>query len=236
MMISFREKWFPAWLLAIILHVVVIFILYLNVNSNRSDHHADSDIEIAAQSLTPNPVNNDSSLKSKAYTTSITSTKEATNLKSDAESKSSETVQVADTISNNSVQNTMSIQASSASSTSELKQPLAQTTQEKRQLADNRESKMLKSSATENDEDFERVKNEVGLLDMDIPTKNSELKINKEYLVAKSEIDAVNDQLSAAINEVKNRNQQKIEQTQKNRQPSYIGSIDSVTRNNNEVE
>lgn len=78
-MISFREKWLPAWLLAIILHVVVLVILYLNFNSNRSDHHPDSDIEIAEQSITSNQINNDSSLKSKAYTTSITSTKEVLN-------------------------------------------------------------------------------------------------------------------------------------------------------------
>ena len=52
---------------------------------------------------------------------------------------------------------------------------------------------------------------------MDVPTQKRMVNIDKDYLAAKSEVEEINDQLSAAINEVKKRNQQKIDGRQQQR-------------------
>ena len=70
---------------------------------------------------------------------------------------------------------------------------------------------------TSADDNLETIKNNAGLLDMDVPTQKRTVNIDKDYLAAKSEVEEINDQLSAAINEVKKRNQQKIDGRQQQR-------------------
>ncbi|MFC6205041.1 hypothetical protein ACFPZK_10020 [Psychrobacter urativorans] len=62
------------------------------------------------------------------------------------------------------------------------------------------------------DEYLLALKNEAGLLAMDVPSSNAVVKTNKQHSAMKLEVDQTNEQLSAAINEIKNRNQQKIDQ------------------------
>ncbi len=62
------------------------------------------------------------------------------------------------------------------------------------------------------DEYLLALKNEAGLLAMDVPSSNAVIKTNKQHSAMKLEVDQTNEQLSAAINEIKNRNQQKIDQ------------------------
>ncbi|MGO2279201.1 MAG: hypothetical protein ACTH5U_10355, partial [Pseudomonadales bacterium] len=64
------------------------------------------------------------------------------------------------------------------------------------------------------DDKLEEIKNNASLLDIDVPAQKSNVEIDKDYLSAKSEVEAINNQLSAAINEVKKRNQQKIDEQQ----------------------
>lgn len=64
------------------------------------------------------------------------------------------------------------------------------------------------------------------LLDMDMPRQGVSPKLNKRYNEVKSETEALNTQLSSAISEVKNRNQQKIDQSR--HQQSYAHAIDNV--------
>ena len=55
-------------------------------------------------------------------------------------------------------------------------------------------------------------------MSIDVPTEQPDvknIKTDQAYLSAKSEVEDINNQLSAAINEVKKRNQQKIDEAQR---------------------
>ncbi|SLJ84790.1 hypothetical protein [Psychrobacter sp. DAB_AL43B] len=102
------------------------------------------------------------------------------------------------------------------------------TDYKKTEKINNSNDKMLKSTAgtviadnqiiefnpnvPENTEAVSVAINNAGLLGMDTPAQNTFGKTNKEYDAAKSDLDQTNNQLSDAINEVKKRNQQKIDE------------------------
>ncbi|WP_367109802.1 hypothetical protein [uncultured Psychrobacter sp.] len=64
--------------------------------------------------------------------------------------------------------------------------------------------------------------NDAGLLSIDIPTVIGETEVNESQNLLKGEIEEVNTQLSAAINEIKERNQQKINQQRQQQTYTYI--------------
>ena len=78
----------------------------------------------------------------------------------------------------------------------------------------------------------EEIKARAGLLSIDVPTQqidNKDVKIDTGYLSAKSEVEDINSQLSAAINEVKKRNQQKIDAMQQLRDDTNNKDRQAVT-------
>ena len=80
-------------------------------------------------------------------------------------------------------------------------------------------------------DDLAYIKDDVGLLNIDIPIPNSEPKIEREYNLIKSEIEETNDKLSDAINEVKKYNQRKIDDIQQKKN-EYIHN----SENNNLID
>ena len=226
---KFREKWFWALCLAVLVHVVVFFIFYLNTHQTDSVEVADS------QTNTTEPtVINSINLPEKVYTTSVTSTKtpndnndniEGTvNKKSEIGDKS-EVYQLA---SNNgqtaSVESRKAPPSSAANNVDNKPEKPASTSKESAQANSTapQKEKALNAQTDSNtqsivastDDKLEEIKNNASLLDIDVPAQKSNVKIDKDYLSAKSEVEAINDQLSAAINEVKKRNQQKIDEQQ----------------------
>ncbi|WP_379544570.1 hypothetical protein [Psychrobacter sp. R86515] len=228
-MMKFREKWFWALCLAVLVHVVVFFIFYLNTHQTDSVEVADS------QTNTTEPtVINSINLPEKVYTTSVTSTKtpndnndniEGTvNKKSEIGDKS-EVYQLA---SNNgqtaSVESRKAPPSSAANNVDNKPKKPASTSIESAQAnstAPQKEKALnvqtdsnTQSIVANTDDKLEEIKNNASLLDIDVPAQKINVKIDKNYLSAKSEVEAINDQLSAAINEVKKRNQQKIDEQQ----------------------
>ena len=215
-MIKFREKWFWALCLAILVHAGVLLVFYLNANQTNAVEMADSSMSTAEPTavsditLSPND---------KIYTTTVTNPKSLDNIDNtlnkvdslDTIDKSTAITMPASneeqTVSSDNMQKASSQASSNTANNS--KKP----TQRNKPLED-QSGKISQPMIANSDEDLEKVKNDAGLLDMDAPTQKSTVKVDKNYLSAKSEVEEINNQLSAAINEVKKRNQQKIDERQ----------------------
>lgn len=261
-MMKFREKWFWALALAVLVHVGVFLVFYFNANHADTAEMADSSMNTdqpVAISSTPSAPND------KIYTTTVTSTKTLDNKGSGTDSRD-EAVNV-DIVNNNGVENSNASKNTASNSkpitTADNEEPSSpevsnskanvakQSTTAKQSITTTSETpqrirlpaqreqtqrnQALENQALENQVDntpqsippnsennMEQAKNNAGLLDRDIPTQKSNIKVDKDYLSAKSEVEAVNDQLSAAINEVKKRNQQKIDERQQLRSETNI--------------
>ncbi len=226
---KFREKWFWALCLAVLVHVGVFFIFYLNTHQTDSVEVADSQMKTTE----PAAINN-VDLPEKVYTTSVTSTKTPNdnndNIEDTVNKKSEignepETSQL--TSSDEQTANVESRKAPSSPATNNVdgkpKKPAStsketsqanKTPPQKEKVLNAQTDSNTQSIVANTDDKLEEIRNNANLLDIDVPAQKSNVKIDKDYLSAKSEVEAINDQLSAAINEVKKRNQQKIDEQQ----------------------
>ncbi|MGP5542275.1 hypothetical protein ACTXMH_06895, partial [Psychrobacter celer] len=91
---------------------------------------------------------------------------------------------------------------------------IIQNTQEK-DAPDSQNNENLMPIKKEDLAELKDIKNHAGLLEMDIPNTKNNIVIDDEHLSIKSEAEEINSQLSQAINEIKNRNQQKIHEIEK---------------------
>ncbi len=228
-MMKFREKWFWALCLAVLVHVGVFFIFYLNTHQTDSVEVAESQMKTAE----PTVINN-VDLPEKVYTTSVTSTKTSDDTNDNVE----DTVNTKSEIGNepktsqltSSDEQTASVESRKAphssaannldgkpkkpASTSMESSQANKTPPQKDKMPNDQIDSNTQSIVASTDDKLEEIKNNASLLDIDVPAQKSNVKIDKDYLSAKSEVEAINDQLSAAINEVKKRNQQKIDEQQ----------------------
>ena len=214
-MIIFREKWLWALCLAILVHVGFFFIFYMNVNKEDSTQVSNSRVNTAKPSEKPDILDDLPPTIAKTYTTS-------------APDKKSNTVSSKDTT---EIQSMTPQKAITSAQTDDIS--AAQTLTEDSNLTSTKSASTLKARAekikppspdtdemsvpipSDNIEALESIKTRAGLLSIDVPTQQPTIKIDKDYLSVKSEVEDINSQLSAAINEVKNRNQQKIDETQR---------------------
>jgi len=222
-MIKFREKWFWALCLAVLVHVGVFFIFYLNTHQTDSVEVADSQ----ANSTEPAVINNVDLLE-KVYTTTVTSAKTpdgTVNDKPMVDDKSNEAFQLTSSDEQKSnVESKKAPPSSTANNVNDKSKKPASTSKESAQANKTpSQNEKMPNAQTDNDtqsivantdDKLEEIKNNASLLDIDVPAQKSNVKIDKNYLSVKSEVEAINDQLSAAINEVKKRNQQKIDEQQ----------------------
>lgn len=245
----FREKWLWALCLAILVHIGFFLVFYLNVDkdkqtpatSSRADIERSSMPADVSQSITPDTA--------KTYTVTdrtgaiktvdpngitqpainkeplITSNLGLTNLgTSTSNTSNSNEVRAAQTLTEG---------AASASMTSVLTLKERDQRSERSTQADESLSAMSSNNTSFSKTDTpEEVKARAGLLSIDVPTQqidNKNIKIDTGYLSAKSEVEDINSQLSAAINEVKKRNQQKIDEMQQFRDDTNHKDRQSVT-------
>lgn len=226
---KFREKWFWALCLAVLVHVGVFFIFYLNTHQTDSVEVADSQTNMTEPALI-----NNVDLPEKVYTTTVTSTKTSNDTNDSIEDTVNKKSEIGNepeasqlTSNNEQTANVESRKAPSSPATNNVddkpKKP-ASTAIESAQVNKNPpQNEKIPNAQTDSntqsvvantDDKLEEIKNNASLLDIDVPAQKSNVKIDKDYLSAKSEVEAINDQLSAAINEVKKRNQQKIDEQQ----------------------
>ncbi|MGP9519800.1 MULTISPECIES: hypothetical protein [unclassified Psychrobacter] len=230
-MMKFREKWFWALCLAVLVHAGVFLVFYLNTQQTDSVEVADSQI-----STTEPAAINDVTLSEpeKIYATTVTSTKTSADTSDNVNetvNKQPETVNKPEasqpTSSDEQIAKVESTKASPSPAVNNIDnkpKKSAATSKESAQIIDTPTQKENTSNTqTDNETQFivantddklEEIKNNASLLDIDVPAQKSNVEIDKDYLSAKSEVEAINNQLSAAINEVKKRNQQKIDEQQ----------------------
>ncbi|MGE6246170.1 hypothetical protein ACQKCF_09235 [Psychrobacter proteolyticus] len=228
-MMKFREKWFWALCLAVLVHIGVFFIFYLNTHQTDSVEIADSQMNTTEPALI-----NNVDLPEKVYTTTVTSTKTSNDTNDNVEDTVNKKSEIGDkseasqlASNNGQTANVESRKAPSSSAANNVdnksKKPTStsiESVQTNKTPA--QEEKALNAQIDSNtqsvvantDDKLEEIKNNASLLDIDVPAQKSNVKIDKDYLSAKSEVESINDQLSAAINEVKKRNQQKIDEQQ----------------------
>lgn len=226
---KFREKWFRALCLAILVHVGVFFIFYLNTHQTDSVEVAESQ----TNSTEPIAINN-VDLPEKVYTTTVTNTKTSNDTNNNVEDTVNKKSEIGNeleasqlTSSDEQTANVESRKASPSSAANNVndksKKPASTSIEsvqanknppQKEKALDAQTDSTTQSIVASTDDKLEEIKNNASLLDIDVPAQKSNVKIDKDYLSAKSEVEAINDQLSAAINEVKKRNQQKIDEQQ----------------------
>ena len=226
---KFREKWFRALCLAILVHVGVFFIFYLNTHQTDSVEVAESQ----TNSTEPIAINN-VDLPEKVYTTTVTNTKTSNDTNNNVEDTVNKKSEIGNepktsqlTSSDEQTANVESRKAPSSpaannvdnkpekpASTSKEPAQANKTPPQNEKMPNAQIDSNTQSIVANTDDKLEEIKNNASLLDIDVPAQKSNVKIDKDYLSAKSEVEAINDQLSAVINEVKKRNQQKIDEQQ----------------------
>lgn len=213
-MIIFREKWLWALCLAILVHVGFFFIFYLNITKEDQAQATDSRVNTAKISVATDVKNDYPPSIAKTYTTTTNKTESLDKVSQDNLTETKLTTNE-EPLATSNEDKTIPSQSSKEDHnfiSKELTYTLKKRTQDNESL--NPQADEASLMASNNDETLEDTKNRAGLLAIDTPTQSSNTQLDKAYLSAKSEVDDINSQLSAAINEVKNRNQQKIDERQ----------------------
>lgn len=110
---------------------------------------------------------------------------------------------------------------------------------QKQQLSDKKLTENREFSVDFTDDkanELEDLKSEVGLLSIDTPKQPSVTSTSENYERAKTEVEEINRQLSNAINEVKKRNQQEIDQLQQQQPAVYIRNNENSKFISNDFE
>lgn len=212
-MVKFREKWIWALCFAILVHVGVFFIFYLNMDKDSSkkinNSSAITSIIKTAEPLTTIDSNNSHSpSNSKIYTTTLKNDKAIKNVGTNPKQTKAIT----------SEEELSSIATNGKADSAKAKG-----------LRDDNNLISKEAALTSaNNQTLNAIKNDASLLDTDVPIQKEQVKIDKEYLSMKSEVEEVNNRLSAAIDEVKKRNQQKIDQMEQQKTGSDISSNEYI--------
>ncbi|KTF08425.1 secreted protein [marine sediment metagenome] len=233
-MSKLREKWLVALLLAILLHVAVFFIFYLNLdndtNINTNNDSALSEQDVAEQMTTlpqPDPL---PPLKTQMHTAILEEsripTKENKRLQTPLEDASQSTPIASDT----------PVSEPKASHDDRLISPKASETlvkQTLRKKTDTEKQGVTDANIAISNEDaaVEAAIKNAGLLAGDVPIQETRVEMDKDYQKMKSEVEEANNKLSDAINEVKKRNQQKID-NRRQRNDSAESYVESAQPNN----
>ena len=212
-MVKFREKWIWALCFAILVHVGVFFIFYLNMDKDSSkeinNSSAITSIIKTAEPLTTIDSNNSHSpSNSKIYTTTLKNDKAIKNVGTNPKQTKAIT----------------SEEELSSIATNDK----ADSAKAKGLRDDNNLISKEAALTSANNQTLNAIKNDASLLDTDVPIQKEQVKIDKEYLSMKSEVEEVNNRLSAAIDEVKKRNQQKIDQMEQQKTGSDISSNEYI--------
>lgn len=212
------DKWFWALSLAVLIHIGAFFIFYLNVNQINTVEVTDSVSAINTPSIVTNIDDNDYSFESKAPVSTLTETKHShyiveDSMGTDTAPLKKEALRTDDRVINSSRDNKNDREV--------LSESTEKVIQQKNTIEYQRDEKPILFSL-DNNKVLDSVKNDAGLLDIDTPINQHQVEIEGEHLLKKSEAEEVNSQLSAAINEVKKRNQQKIDELEQKKDISPI--------------
>ena len=223
-MINFGEKWLPTLMLAILVHAGIFYALYISLSNKNTTESTvitvikkSSEIAIdsnsdypAIKTYTTKPDNNEVALNLNSDpTTSVTAAEKSTPITA----QTSKLITAQNKISAIKEKNKLELK-----SVETVKNTTAAKPNDKTQPLETKQLIPVDANVVVDDEYLLALKNEAGLLAMDVPSSTTVVKTNKQHTAMKLEVDQTNEQLSAAINEVKNRNQRQIAQDQ---QPQF---------------
>lgn len=211
-----REKWIWALCLAILVHIGVFFIFYLNIDKDSSRQ-----------------INRSSQITNTIKTTEPLTTIDT----SDNQSPSNSNSKIyTTTLKNDKIINDINISSEKTTiitpekELSSLSTPTNDKVDSIQVLRDDNNPVSTEAKTSVNNQTVNTIKNEAALLATDVPIQREQVKIDKEYLSMKSEVEEVNNRLSAAINEVKKRNQQKIDQIEQQKTGTDISAHEDTVR------
>lgn len=216
------DKWLWALSLAVLIHIGVFFIFYLNINQTNEVEVTDSGSAINTPSIVTDIDDNNYSFGSKAPVSTLTDTNHSNyivddSMEIDTASLKKEALRTDERVINPPTND---------------REVLPKSTEkviQKINTIEYQKDEGPVSFSSGNNKVLDAVKNEAGLLATDVPIEKEQIKIDKEYVSMKSEVEEVNNRLSAAINEVKKRNQQKIDQMEQQKTGADIsGHKDTV--------
>lgn len=233
-----REKWLWALCLAILVHVGFFFVFYLNVHKEPAEV-ANEGVDIATPPVATDVGQDLSPSIAKTYTDTDTDTDSTDTMEAvshdDAVATQPTPNQEPPAVTN--TDEALSAQTLTENSMSTSPKPVS-TLKERAQKSGNlntQSDKISLSMPANSIDALESMKTQAGLLSIDIPTEQPHVKIDKAYLSVKSEVEEINNQLSAAINEVKQRNQQKIDEVQQLRNGASTKQDKDVTESSEQA-
>ncbi|MEH6668462.1 MAG: hypothetical protein V7689_11970, partial [Psychrobacter sp.] len=191
-MMKFREKWFRALCLAILVHVGVFFIFYLNTHQTDSVEVAESQ----TNSTEPIAINN-VDLPEKVYTTTVTNTKTSNDTNNNVEDTVNKKSEIGNepetsqlTSSDEQTANVESRKAPSSpaannvdnkpekpASTSKEPAQANKTPPQNEKMPNAQIDSNTQSIVANTDDKLEEIKNNASLLDIDVPAQRSNVKI-----------------------------------------------------------
>ena len=235
MMAQFFKKWSAALVFALLLHLGVFFLFYMNSYENYTNVTDDSqkfteDIIIntimSEDDLLPIDKAQVSTLNTSKISAIIDNNQEG-NLTTSKKSiaKTNETLPI------------MPLETRGTSPISSIKSE-TKSNEYLHKNNDKLDTKRAVNVASDSspDKDLDNLINDVGLLTIDVPIRNSNVQIDRNYDLIRSELEKTNGQLSDAINEVKKRNQQKIDEIQRQNKNTYIQNSEITGFSNTNID
>lgn len=213
-MVKLREKWLAALALAILLHAGIFLIFYINQNENIPTSTTDGKKNNAAQLAASNPDSDYILVDTGVYTTTLKDSKTSPVIQDDQEQNIENSEQ--------SSPNNTEKEALPSQENSESKADTAtinnQNLQGKNKEIERNSAKHTGTALPENVNGLGERMDDTAVLNRNMPKLKSEAdmdnKADSKYESVNEELEEINNQLSDAINEVKKRNQQKIDQSQ----------------------
>ena len=202
-MIKPRKRWPFALLFSIAVHAVILFILYINLS--KTDTIKNSNLHSNKRTSLENKKEQ---LLEKVTTTALVQSS------TDKEIASNRIIEDEQKIFLRTQRNDDSKTLENTGEKETLTEGVLGTNTDTVVSEQNLEPALQNRNSIDDDENIllDTATNNAGLLSTDIPKKIKETKINESEQALKAQVEDINTQLSAAINEVKERNQQKINQ------------------------
>lgn len=234
-MLSFTEKWSLPVVFAVLLHIGVLFIFYTNFSEKDGDNDGQSKDKTTEHSSVPRPLSEPASIKTQASISTVDNSKTP----SQAYKKQEINKDLLDKPKLKNTENSLKIDVlNNESSVMGSNKENINSTQ-KQQLSDKKLTENREFTVDFTDDKanaLEDLKSEVGLLSIDTPKQPSVTSTSENYERVKTEVEEINRQLSNAINEVKKRNQQEIDQLQQQQSAVYIRNSENIKFISNDFE
>lgn len=222
-MINFAKKWSAPVVFAVLLHMIIVFIFYINL-PKKAVYEDSRSQEISTEhfisSTTPTLVKTQASISTIDDPNTALDLYKQQQLYKDFSGQS--TLKATETSLEDDTAMTQSV-------TLDFMKTNTMSTQ-KQQLNDKEtdlEQNLILSANGNNRDNLGKLKKDSGLLSTDKPKQQPLTNIDENHEGLKNEVEEINTELSHAISEIKKRNQQKIDERQQQNDSIYILNSES---------